>query len=34
MVRHATRVVAAGRPICPVCGRPMDPSGHFCPRNN
>jgi uncharacterized repeat protein (TIGR03847 family) len=34
MVRYATRVVAAGRPLCPVCGRPMDPSGHFCPRNN
>lgn len=34
MVRHAVRVVAAGRPHCPVCGRPMDPSGHFCPRNN
>jgi uncharacterized repeat protein (TIGR03847 family) len=34
MVRHATRVVAAGRALCPVCGRPMDPAGHFCPRNN
>jgi uncharacterized repeat protein (TIGR03847 family) len=34
MVRHAKGVVAAGRPICPVCGRPMDPAGHFCPRNN
>ena len=34
MVRHAASVVAAGRPICPVCGRPMDPAGHFCPRNN
>jgi uncharacterized repeat protein (TIGR03847 family) len=34
MVRHAKSVVTAGRPICPVCGRPMDPAGHFCPRNN
>jgi uncharacterized repeat protein (TIGR03847 family) len=34
MVRHAGRVVMSGRPLCPVCGRPMDPSGHFCPRNN
>jgi uncharacterized repeat protein (TIGR03847 family) len=34
MVRHAKSVVSAGRPICPVCGRPMDPAGHFCPRNN
>jgi len=34
MVTHAGSVVAAGRPICQVCGRPMDPAGHFCPRNN
>ena len=34
MVTHASRVVSAGRPICPVCGRPMEPEGHFCPRNN
>jgi uncharacterized repeat protein (TIGR03847 family) len=34
MVRYATAVVAAGRAICPICGRPMDPTGHFCPRNN
>jgi uncharacterized repeat protein (TIGR03847 family) len=29
-----TRVVAAGRPPCPLCGGPMDPSGHICPRRN
>jgi uncharacterized repeat protein (TIGR03847 family) len=34
MVRHASSIVAAGRPICQICGRPMDPAGHFCPRNN
>jgi uncharacterized repeat protein (TIGR03847 family) len=34
MVAHASRVVTAGRPICPICGRPMEPEGHFCPRNN
>ena len=34
MVRHASSIVAAGRPICQICGRPMDPTGHFCPRNN
>lgn len=34
MITHATAVVTAGRPICHVCGRPMEPSGHFCPRNN
>jgi uncharacterized repeat protein (TIGR03847 family) len=31
---HAARVVAAGRPICGNCGRPMDLSGHFCPERN
>jgi uncharacterized repeat protein (TIGR03847 family) len=34
MVQHAGSVVSAGRPICQICGRPMDPAGHFCPRNN
>jgi uncharacterized repeat protein (TIGR03847 family) len=23
-------VVAAGRPLCPSCGEPMDDCGHFC----
>lgn len=27
-------VVAAGRPPCPLCGGPMDPAGHICPRSN
>lgn len=31
---HAARVVAAGRPICGNCGRPIEPSGHFCPERN
>lgn len=34
MVVHAMQVVTAGREICQICGRPMDPTGHFCPRNN
>lgn len=34
MVRHAAAVVSAGRDICQICGRPMDPAGHLCPRNN
>lgn len=34
LVRHAASIVTAGRPICQICGRPMDPAGHFCPRNN
>ena len=32
--RHALDVVASGRPICPLCNRPMDPEGHFCPKRN
>jgi uncharacterized repeat protein (TIGR03847 family) len=31
---HATRLVEAGRPPCPLCGLPLDPSGHDCPRTN
>lgn len=29
-----TRLVEAGRPPCPLCGGPLDPSGHDCPRTN
>lgn len=34
LARHASAVVAAGRPICVLCGRPIDPEGHFCPKRN
>ncbi len=27
-------VCAAGRPICPRCGGPIDPEGHVCPEQN
>lgn len=27
-------LVEAGRPPCPLCGRPMDPAGHVCPKTN
>jgi len=30
----ATRLVEAGRPPCPLCGSPLDPTGHECPRTN
>lgn len=33
-VAHAAGVVVAGRPSCRLCGRPMDPDGHHCPRTN
>jgi uncharacterized repeat protein (TIGR03847 family) len=31
---RATTLVEAGRPPCPLCGGPLDPSGHQCPRTN
>lgn len=31
---RATSLVEAGRPPCPLCGLPLDPSGHRCPRTN
>jgi uncharacterized repeat protein (TIGR03847 family) len=33
-VERAVRVVASGRPPCPLCGEPLDPTGHLCPRRN
>jgi uncharacterized repeat protein (TIGR03847 family) len=33
-VARATNIVAAGRPPCPLCGAPLDPQGHICPRRN
>ena len=33
-VARAQRVVAAGRPPCPLCTLPLDPEGHICPRQN
>jgi uncharacterized repeat protein (TIGR03847 family) len=33
-VARARRVVAAGRPSCPLCSLPLDPVGHVCPRQN
>lgn len=32
--RRAIQVVRQGRPPCPLCGLPLDPSGHVCPRQN
>ncbi len=34
LAQHAAEVVASGRPICVLCGKPIDPEGHFCPRRN
>ena len=34
MAYWGLEVSARGRPICPQCGEPMDPEGHFCPKKN
>jgi len=33
-VQRARELVAGGRPSCPLCGGPIDPEGHACPRLN
>lgn len=34
IIRVGTDLVNAGRPACALCGRPVDPEGHSCPRTN
>ena len=34
LAQYAQVVVAQGRPICPHCGEPINPDGHFCPKRN
>jgi uncharacterized repeat protein (TIGR03847 family) len=31
---RARALMKAGRPTCQVCGSPIDPGGHLCPRRN
>ena len=33
-VERVEALVKAGRPTCPMCSLPQDPSGHVCPRSN
>jgi uncharacterized repeat protein (TIGR03847 family) len=33
-VERAQALVAAGRPSCRLCGQPVNPGGHRCPRTN
>lgn len=33
-VLHALAIVGEGRPLCQLCGLPMDPEGHRCPASN
>lgn len=34
LCRWGMEIAARGRPICPQCGEPMEPEGHFCPKKN
>jgi uncharacterized repeat protein (TIGR03847 family) len=34
MCRWGMELASRGRPLCPQCGEPMDPEGHFCPKKN
>jgi uncharacterized repeat protein (TIGR03847 family) len=34
LARRGTELVQSGRPPCPLCGYPLDPAGHACPRAN
>jgi uncharacterized repeat protein (TIGR03847 family) len=33
-VKRAESLIVAGRPPCPFCSLPIDPTGHLCPRAN
>jgi len=34
IVRRGWDLVSSGRPACALCGHPIDPEGHTCPRTN
>lgn len=34
LILHALAAVGEGRPLCQLCGLPMDPGGHVCPASN
>ena len=34
LARWGVEVANRGRPICPQCGQPIEPGGHFCPKKN
>ncbi len=34
MANWSLVLVQRGRPICPLCGEPIEPGGHFCPKKN
>jgi uncharacterized repeat protein (TIGR03847 family) len=34
LAERGEELVTAGRPRCPLCGSPLDPDGHACPKTN
>lgn len=34
MAHWGVEIASRGRPLCPQCGEPIDPGGHFCPKRN
>ncbi|MGH9095645.1 MAG: DUF3090 family protein [Acidimicrobiales bacterium] len=34
LAERGAELVTSGRPTCPLCGNPMNPEGHSCPRTN
>jgi uncharacterized repeat protein (TIGR03847 family) len=34
LAERGEELVASGRPRCPLCGLPLDPEGHSCPKTN
>jgi uncharacterized repeat protein (TIGR03847 family) len=34
LVGRSEELVTSGRPPCPLCGHPLDPAGHTCPKTN
>jgi uncharacterized repeat protein (TIGR03847 family) len=34
IARRGAELMGTGRPICNLCGHPMEPEGHSCPKTN
>lgn len=34
LARRGLALMEQGRPLCPLCGFPLNPEGHSCPRTN
>ncbi len=34
LIATTEELLAGSRPVCRICGLPMDPAGHVCPRSN